>query len=40
MGRLIFRLLPKQEQRILKMCILIADAIFMLGTKKGAARED
>lgn len=35
MATLILRLLPKQEQKILKACIVVANAIFMLGTKKG-----
>jgi len=34
MGSFIFRLLPKHEQKILKACIAIANAVFMLGTKK------
>jgi hypothetical protein len=40
MGSLLFRLLPKQEQKILRICIAIADFIFMLGTKKGGGRGD
>ena len=35
MGSIIFRLLPKKEQKILRICIMIADAIFLLGAKKG-----
>ena len=40
MGSLIFRLLPKKEQKILRVCIAIANAIFMLGARKGGGQGE
>lgn len=39
MGSLLFKLLPKKEQKILRVCITIANIIFLLGTRKGGRGE-